>query len=365
MVRLCFDASRSCLRMIPWMVFCALFTSAQLRGEDGGQGLGQAPSAQTPAEASEAGVVPEHDEAVLMASVEPSQVDFAETFYLVLTTTRKAGNRLTLPNVLPEKKSVRQAGQITRRFLPLSNRDGGIANVVKEEIRIPFLALDYEDVKTPSFVLTTPDGETIDVPSLPVTMAPLDTGDGGTAGDPTQIELMSARTHHVYDVRDYRPFVVLMTTLFSLFAFLLWHFWLRKVRFFLPQLTVYTPPEETVPAHVRALANLEALLAEGLLQRGEIPIFVTRLMDEVLRDYLSERFSLSAEKRTTKEICEDLLSLSVPGLDVGLSKKIMEDADLVKFARAGLPVETVHQMAGRVRALIEATRAPDEGEGHT
>ena len=111
------------------------------------------------------------------------------------------------------------------------------------------------------------------------------------------------------------------------------------------------------PAHEVALERLEALLATGMLARGETGVFVERLMDEVLRDYLTARFGLSAGTRTTRELVKDLLGISWPGLDVVLVESLLADADLVKFAKAAISAERAHAMATRVRALIEATRS--------
>ena len=72
---------------------------------------------------------------------------------------------------------------------------------------------------------------------------------------------------------------------------------------------------------------------------------------------------VSAGKRTTSELIEDLLAVSAPGLDLDVVRGLLDDADLVKFARADLASDVAHGMAGRVRALIEATaERREEGE---
>jgi hypothetical protein len=101
-------------------------------------------------------------------------------------------------------------------------------------------------------------------------------------------------------------------------------------------------------------------MREGLLARGEIARFVERLMDEVLRAYLEDRFLVPVTRETTREIAAELLRLSVPGLDLVLLRDILETADLVKFARADVAAESAHEMATKVRALVVATRAPRE-----
>ena len=86
----------------------------------------------------------------------------------------------------------------------------------------------------------------------------------------------------------------------------------RRRRFWFPPLEeeMPEPAGPSRPAHEVALERLTALLAEGLLQKGAVPLFVQRLMDDVLRSYLEDRFDASAGTRTTRELCEALLSLS-------------------------------------------------------
>ena len=126
----------------------------------------------------------------------------------------------------------------------------------------------------------------------------------------------------------------------------------RRLRAPPPPPVPLAPPR---PPHEVALERLEALLSSGLLSRGETGVFVERLMDEVLRDYLAARFALHAEARTTRELVAELLSVSVPGLDVKLVEELLHDADLVKFAKAAIAAERAHAMAMRVKMLVLAT----------
>jgi hypothetical protein len=78
---------------------------------------------------------------------------------------------------------------------------------------------------------------------------------------------------------------------------------------------------------------------------------------------LQARFQLPAGTRTTRELVQELLGVTVGGLDVTLVSDLLKDADLVKFAKASIASERAHAMAVRVRTLIEATAvrsAPQE-----
>jgi len=291
----------------------------------------------------------------VLARTEPETVKLGERFTLVIEVKRPKGARVSLPSVLPEKPLAAQAGDPERTLAP----DPEDPTRVVESIRIPFVALDLEEVETPALVLTTPDGEPLEVPSLKV--AVVDDAPATADGKEPDPELLRERSHFLYEVADPRPWAVGGASLFSLLVYGAVSWLSRRRRFFLVKpVEVVTPAPPEDPADVIALARLDALLAAGLLGRGEVSPFVERLMDEVLRDYLERRYRLAAGKETTRELCEELLSVDAPGVDVAGLRQILEAADLVKFARAGVAAESAHEMAMKVRALVEKTRAPRE-----
>jgi hypothetical protein len=291
------------------------------------------------------------------AHVEPDPVRFAEPFTLVVEVTRDRGLAIDLPGELPQNERVQRTGEVTRDVVELPVARPGDTPRVKETIRIPFVALDTEKTSTPALVLKAHDGTTLEVAALDVKVtdpqAPAAKPDAGPA------DLEPATPHLSYEVPDRRPLYALAALAGLVAAVVL----ARKASRALaarrrqqPVPVIAPPPPR--PAHLIALEKLDALLAEGLLQKGEVPVFVERLMNEVLREYLEGRFGLPAGKRTTRELVESLLSFPVAGLDVRLVEGVLADADLVKFARAKMAREDAHAMATRVRSLIVNT-APD------
>jgi hypothetical protein len=301
----------------------------------------------------------------LRASLEPQPVRFGERFELVIEVTRPRGEPLTLPGSFPETEACARAGEVRTTVSELAPQGGPDAGpvMVKETVRIPYLALDTQELKTPALVLTQKDGTTLDVPALDVKVdVPPDLGpdggpllgpDGGPLA-PGQVQLEAAASTVAYVIPDHRPYVVLglLATAGVLLALVLWA--KRRLRGRVPK-TLSPPPPPPRPAHEVALERLEALLASGLLQRGETAVFVERLMDEVLRDYIAARFLLRADTHTTRELVKELFGITVAGLDVALVDELLKDADLVKFAKASIASERAHAMATRVRALIEGT----------
>lgn len=305
---------------------------------------------------------PAHPGFQLIARVEPDPVPFGGAVDLVVTLTRPARQRLTLPGdrgndlepseALPRPEGRDAAVRREARELP----DGR----VQETLRWRFLALDVKDLKTPAFVIKVGPGEAADdadavvleVPALPVRVdvRPVDDHvDGGVP--PGTLVVDAAADQLTFRVRDDRPWIALALLLLTAVVVVIARWWLRRAR--AVQRAKGPPPIPPRPAHEIALERLDALLP--LLQRGEVTIFVEKMMDEVLRDYLAGRFALAAGTRTTREIVTDLLAVTTTNLDVNLVEEVGKDADLVKFARAHLAAAQAHAMAGRVRALILAT----------
>lgn len=92
---------------------------------------------------------------------------------------------------------------------------------------------------------------------------------------------------------------------------------------------------EQLPAHVKALAALQALLADDLVAKGEIDEFYYRLSG-ILRQYIEERFGLRAPEQTTEEFLATLRQ-DASGLFSEQQRSLLEQflrhCDMVKFAK--------------------------------
>lgn len=305
------------------------------------------------------------------ATVTPAPVAFGGEVELVVEVTRPARMRILVPDDLGASDALPRTRKPPRREareLP----DGR----VHETLGFSFLALDVEDQKTPAFTLTvgpaaprTTDpqandpaandastgGDVLEVPSLPVriTTEPLpDVTDGGSPEGALVVEAAAGTI--IYRVDDPRPWALLALLVVVVVVVVVTRAAIAARQVDAP-VAVGPPPPPPRPAHEVAIERLDALMP--MLGQGEVTIFVEKMMDEVLRDYLAGRFALAAGTRTTKEIVVDLLSMAAVGLDIGLIERVGQDADLVKFARASLAADQAHAMAGRVRALILATAA--------
>lgn len=125
----------------------------------------------------------------------------------------------------------------------------------------------------------------------------------------------------------------------------------------------FVPQKKPVPPAELALQRLEQLRAENLWQSGAEREYYTRLID-ILREYLQGRFGINAMEMTSSEITRVLNENEATRMPNALMKRILEIADIVKFAKVRpLPDDNNRVMADAVR-FVEETRpvvAPVEG----
>ncbi|MBI4814699.1 MAG: hypothetical protein HY791_00490 [Deltaproteobacteria bacterium] len=92
------------------------------------------------------------------------------------------------------------------------------------------------------------------------------------------------------------------------------------------------PGEPPRPAHEVALERLEALSASSFLSRGELKPFFVEL-SEILRIYVGARYGFESVELTVRELVDELNARGAEGLDVDGLRRLLDQADLVKFAK--------------------------------
>ncbi len=116
------------------------------------------------------------------------------------------------------------------------------------------------------------------------------------------------------------------------------------------------PPAAPVyvePADTRALRELAELRQREI---ADDP-FYTRL-DQVLRRYLEDRYGIPALERTSSEVVALLRTRGLP--DSNELDTLLQQVDLVKFAKAELPRERRGVDVNRVEAFVRATAPREE-----
>ena len=86
------------------------------------------------------------------------------------------------------------------------------------------------------------------------------------------------------------------------------------------------------PAHELAFDELDKLISENLVEKGDVKLFYQRISD-ILRLYIENRFSIKAPEQTTEEFLSGLDTRKrFPGTYNQLLKNFLTHCDLVKFA---------------------------------
>lgn len=113
-----------------------------------------------------------------------------------------------------------------------------------------------------------------------------------------------------------------------------------------------------LPAHVRAVNELDKLKAEKIWQQGREKEFYIKLTD-VLRRYIYERIGINAMEMTSGEILNEIRKLAEVDSVYDNLKQILSTADLVKFAKyKPYPDENDLSMVNAY-FFVNQTREPD------
>lgn len=91
-------------------------------------------------------------------------------------------------------------------------------------------------------------------------------------------------------------------------------------------------PPQVLPAHVRALTELDKLKAEKIWQQGREKDFYSKLTD-ILRIYIYEREGINAMEMTSGEILNKIRTTTDVESVYENLKQILSTSDLVKFAK--------------------------------
>ena len=89
--------------------------------------------------------------------------------------------------------------------------------------------------------------------------------------------------------------------------------------------------EAKVPAHVRAISEIEELRTSGGPHSDDSKAYYTRLTD-ILREYINDRFGFNATEMTSYEILERLEE-SRDKESLGELRDLLSTSDMVKFAK--------------------------------
>jgi hypothetical protein len=116
-------------------------------------------------------------------------------------------------------------------------------------------------------------------------------------------------------------------------------------------------PETPPLPHEVAYREIERLLAEKLIEKGESKLFYLRLSN-ILRHYIEDRFGLRAPERTTEEFLLELRhSMTFDPRHKDLLKSFLRHCDMVKFAELQPTAGEVDGAIGSCKRFVDETRA--------
>ena len=115
------------------------------------------------------------------------------------------------------------------------------------------------------------------------------------------------------------------------------------------------PPPIRVPIHQLALEQLEQLESRKLWQQGQVKDYHSGLT-HIIREYLEKRYHLAALESTTDQILQQLGHVGLsPEWQKGL-RRLLQSADLVKFAKATPPASYHTEALEEARSFIRSTQ---------
>lgn len=115
------------------------------------------------------------------------------------------------------------------------------------------------------------------------------------------------------------------------------------------------PEELKRPAWDVATSELQALRDSGLLKKKLIKQYYVDL-SEIIRKYIQRRFQVLALDRTTQEIKQELKGTKTDRSAIELVHTLLQDCDLVKFAKLIPPGAQINQDFRQAFEIVESTK---------
>lgn len=153
--------------------------------------------------------------------------------------------------------------------------------------------------------------------------------------DTTKIEIkdIKANAKEPYTFKEILPIILLVILIIGLLVLLyyLYKYWKKNNKKGIKE--IFSKPQIQLPAHIIAIEALENLRKERLCERGENKRYYS-LISDILRQYISDRFSIAAMEMTSNEIFSAIESIKeIDSSNRHILESILNKSDLVKFAK--------------------------------
>ena len=218
------------------------------------------------------------------------------------------------------------------------------------------------------YLITCFDSGNFTIPSLPVLVKPKGISTVDTIyPNPVNIRFLAIKVDTTKPFKDIKPIMEEPVTFWEYLPYILivlgaigliiLGFWIWK-KYFKKEEKPELDYDPSIPPHILAKEALLQLQHEKLWQKGELKLYHSRLTD-ILRTYIERKYGFPAMEMTTSEILDELERRKFDNELSSDLKKILELADLVKFAKYHpLPDENATSMTLALK-FVELT-APSE-----
>ena len=285
--------------------------------------------------------VAQSDISAVMTAVQPT-AHIGEAIDLVITVDHPAGYRL----IVPQLEQAWGDFEVRQQSAPVATAAGDGRE--SSQLTITVMAWALGEFSTPSLPLTVsnPQGELVEVTAAPVS-----------------IKVESVLTEDDLALRDIKPQATLPLPVWwpwlvaigvlALGGVLLW--WRREGG-------TAVPFSDNRHPYQIALAELDEIAASGLAERGDFKGHYTQTTD-VLRRYLDGSLSLMTVEQTTAEIRRAIQSFSWPNETKKMLVNLLNEADLVKFAKMKPTIADAQRATSEARRLVLAVKEISHPDG--
>ena len=159
------------------------------------------------------------------------------------------------------------------------------------------------------------------------------------------------------DQRRHWPWFVVSLALLAVVAAAAYYFFVRR-RAYADEALPFVDPRSP---YERARDELDEIESMGLVSRGRVMAHYVRVSD-CIREYLDAGFGLPAIDLTTFEIRRGLRGTSMAPEPSRLTVGLLEDCDLVKFAKYAPGAAEADGVIDHARRILKATRPLPEAE---
>jgi hypothetical protein len=271
---------------------------------------------------------------VEIAAVQPT-AHLGEAVELVVTVTHPAGYRV----ITPQLERTWGDFEVRSQSAPVVTSGNG------------------QEISQFSIVITGWELGEFSTPALPLTIGNVQGELVEITADPVTINVVSVLTEDDLALRDIKPQAALPLAvwwpwlvgalgLVGLLAMVWWRGREGK--------TAVSFVDNRLPYQI-ALDELDEITASGLAERGNFKGYYTQTTD-VLRRYLDGALGLKTEEQTTGEIRQAIQPLSWGSEDKKLLVNLLNEADLVKFAKVRPTIEDARRATGEAKKLVLAVK---------